>query len=64
MNTGVIPMIVSISIFTIIVVPTIYLFIRHPPKAIDPCKVIDAFGDAVETGRQQKVNDSLTDSCL
>lgn len=53
MNTDVIPMIVALAVFTILVSPVVYLFIRHPPKPVDPCKVIDAFGDAVDVGRKQ-----------
>ena len=54
MNTDVIPMIVAIAVFTILAAPTIYLFIKHPPKPIDPCKVIDAIGIAVEEGRKRQ----------
>ena len=54
MNTGVIPMIVALSVAIVLVAPVIFLFIKHPPKPVDPCKVIDAFGNAVEAGRQQR----------
>ena len=57
MNTDVIPMIVALVVFTILVAPCIYLFIRHPPKPVDPCKIIDAFGDVVEAGRKQMAKD-------
>lgn len=57
MNTGIILMIVSLVVTALLVVPVICLFIRHPPKPVDPCKVIDAFGKAVEAGRQQRKED-------
>ena len=54
MDTDIIPMIVALAVTTILVAPVICLFIKHPPKPVDPCKVIDAFGNAVEAGRQQR----------
>ena len=63
MNTDVIPMLVALAVFTALVAPVVYLFIRHPPKPIDPCKVIDAIGIAVEEGRkrQQLNNEDVTE---
>lgn len=58
MNTDVIPMIVAIVVFTVLAAPSIYLFIKHPPKPVDPCKVIDAIGVAVEAGRKQAAKDA------
>lgn len=54
MNTDVIPMIVALSVTVALVAPVICLFIKHPPKPVDPCKVIEAFGNAVEAGRKQR----------
>lgn len=56
MNTDVIPMIVALSVTVALVAPVICLFIKHPPKPVDPCKVIEAFGNAVEAGRQQDLH--------
>lgn len=57
-----IPAIIGISVFVLCIIG-IFLCLRCLSHA-DPCKVIEAFGEAVETGRKQRENENLTASCL
>lgn len=57
-----IPAIIGVSVLVICIIG-IFLCLRCLSHA-DPCKVIEAFGEAVEAGREQQKNESLTTSCL
>lgn len=58
-------MIPAIIVFSVLVlcIIGIFLCLRCLSHA-DPCKVIEAFGEAVEAGRRQLENESLTAACL
>lgn len=57
-----IPAIIASSVFVVCIIG-IFLCLRCLSHA-DPCKVIEAFGEAVEAGRRQRENESLTAACL
>ncbi len=58
-------MIPAIIVFSVIVICFIGIFLcLRCLSHTDPCKVIEAFGEAVEAGRRQRENESLTAACL
>ena len=57
-----IPAIIGVSVLVVCIIG-IFLCLSCLSRA-DPCKVIEAFGEAVEAGRKQRENESLTAACL
>ena len=57
-----IPAIIGVSVFVLCIIG-IFLCLRCLSHS-DLCKVVEAFGEAVEAGREQQKNESLTASCL